>query len=125
MERVPAERPWETVGYSRAVRSGDFIEVAGTSATAPDGSILHPGDAYAQTRHCLEVIVDAVQRLGGQASDIVRTRLFVTDVSQWKDVGKAHHEIFAEIRPASSLVEVKGLLDPGLVVEIEASAIVS
>lgn len=123
-ERVPAERPWDGVGYSRAVRSGSTIEVAGTSATTADGQVLYPGDPYGQTRHCLEIMAAAINKLGGELKDVVRTRAYLTHIDQWREVGRAHAEFFSEIKPASTFVEVSGLLDPELLVELEATAIV-
>ena len=123
---VDARRPWAPlIAYSRAVRRGNFIEVGGTSATTADGTVVCAGDAYEQTRHILGVIIAAVEELGGSASDIVRTRAFLTNVDDWEGVGKAHGEAFANINPASTFVEVSRLLLPGLVVEIEATAIIS
>lgn len=123
---VPAERDWDVVGYSRAIRVGDVIEVAGTSASGPAGAILHPGDMYQQARYVLGVIVAAVEQLGGSVSDIVRTRVFVTDISQWQAAGRAHAETFAgvEPKPASAFVGVSELLHPDLLIEVEATAIV-
>src|SRR5690349_10171569 len=116
--KVDAKRPWaQLIGYSRAVRVHNFIEVGGTSATLPNGEVVSPGDAYAQTKHVLEVITAAVIELGGTVEDIVRTRVFMSDIDQWEDVGRAHGEVFGEIEPASSFVEVSRLLLPELVVE--------
>lgn len=123
-QRVRADRPWD-VGYSRAVRRGSVIEVAGTTAAAPDGSVLHPGDMYGQTRFCLETIVAAIEQLGGSVGDVVRTRMFLTDISRWAEAGRAHNEFFGDVLPASTMVEVSRFLDPGYLIEIEASAVVS
>ena len=116
---------WEPiVGYSRAVRVGNVVEVAGT--TAQDGDVITGGaDVYAQTRRALEKIGEALAVAGASFADVVRTRIFVTDISQWAAVGRAHGEVFAEIRPATSMLEVRALIDPLLLVEIEATAIIS
>lgn len=122
--RVDAARPWApAISYSRAVRRGDLIEVGGTSSTSPVGDVLHPDDAYAQTKYVLEVIVAAIEELGGQASDVVRTRAYLTRIEDWAEVGKAHGETFAGISPASTFVEVSRLMLPQLVVEVEATAL--
>ncbi len=122
--RVPAGRIWaETVGYSRAIRVGDRIEVSGTSASTADGAVLHPGDPYAQARHVMEQIVAAIEELGGTRHDVVRTRVFLADMSHWAEVGRAHRELFGEALPACSFVGGT-LLDPELLVEVEASAVV-
>ena len=121
---ISSGAPWEsTVGYSRAVRVGNVVEVAGT--TAQDGDGVTGADAYAQTKRALEKIGDALAAAGASFADVVRTRLFVTDISQWEAVGRAHGEVFGDIRPASSMVEVKALIDPRMLVEIEATAIIS
>jgi enamine deaminase RidA (YjgF/YER057c/UK114 family) len=123
--RVPAGRIWaETVGYSRAIRVGDRIEVSGTSASTADGGVLHPGDPYAQARHVMEAIVAAIEQLGGSRHDVIRTRVFLADMAHWREVGRAHSELFGEALPACSFVGGT-LLDPELLVEVEASAVVS
>ena len=123
--RVTAKRPWSPlIGYSRAVRRGPLIEIGGTSATQQDGTVFAPGDPYEQTKHVFGVVIDAVRELGGQKSDIVRTRVFLTDISHWEQVGRAHGEFFADLLPASTFVEVSKLLLPELVIEIEATAYV-
>ncbi len=122
---VPTQRPWsEIMGYSRAVRVGSLIEVSGTTSVSPEGEVLHPGDPYAQTKEALGIIVSALSELGARPSDVVRTRLFVTDVDDWEKIAQAHGEFFADVRPASSMVEVQRLLVPGLLVEIEATAVI-
>lgn len=126
MERtsVPSERVWSQVGYSRAVRIGNLIEVAGTSASAPGGVVVAAGDMYGQTKYCIEVIQSAIEELGGRVEDVIRTRVFLTDMSLWEEAGRAHGEVFGDIRPASAFVGTSELLHPDLMVEIEATAIV-
>ncbi|NJD09418.1 MAG: RidA family protein [Gemmatimonadetes bacterium] len=122
--RVPAGGPWaEVVGYSRAVRVGQVVHVAGTAALEPDGRIAHPGDAYGQTRRCLELIAEALGRLGATPEQIVRTRLFVKRRADWRDVGRAHGEYFGATRPVTSMIFAE-LIDPELLVEIEAEAVI-
>lgn len=117
--------PWEPlVGYSRAVRVGDQIHVSGTTATEDDGSVVAPGDAGEQTRQIVRNLRRALQALGGDLADVVRTRIYVTDIDLWEEVGRAHAEAFGGIRPACSMVQVARLIDPRLVVEIEAEAVV-
>lgn len=111
-----------TVGYSRAVRVGNIIHIAGTTGLTADGKPAS-GGMYGQSRQALANILAALAKLGGRAEDVVRTRIFVTDIAQWEEVGRAHGEIFASIRPAATMVEVTRLIDPELVVEIEADAI--
>ena len=123
-QKVPSERVWSKVGYSRAIRVGDLIEVAGTSASAPGGKIIAPGDMYGQAKYCVEVIRDAIEQLGGKIEHVVRTRVFVTDISLWEEAGRAHGEVFGEIQPASAFYGIKELLHPDLLIEIEATAIV-
>lgn len=121
--QAPSNRPWDPVGYSRAVRVGDLIEVAGTTAGAPDGSVIAPGDMYGQTRACLEIILRALDKLGATAEHVIRTRMFLTDISRWEEAGRAHAEVFGDIKPASTMVEVSAFLDPGYLIEIEATAV--
>jgi enamine deaminase RidA (YjgF/YER057c/UK114 family) len=122
---VPAGAVWGAiVGYSRAVRVGSVITVAGTTASGADGKVLHPGDAGPQTRVILDRIAAALQSLGASLNDVVETRVYVTDITQWEAVGRVHGEIFGAIKPATTLVEVSRLIDPAIVVEISAMAIV-
>lgn len=124
-KRVSSGSPYEpTIGFSRAVRVGDRIIVSGTGPIAPDGSSAAVGDAYGQAKRCLEIIKQAIEEAGGKLGDVVRTRQFITDLSVWEEVGKAHGEFFADIRPASTMVVVSGLVRPEWLVEIEAEAIV-
>ena len=124
-EHVSTGTPWEPlVGYARAVRVGPHIAVSGTTATDEAGEVVAPGDPYGQTVQAIENIRAALRRLGAELSDVVRTRIYVTDIAQWEDVGRAHGRFFADVRPATSMVEVSRLIRPDLLVEIEADAIV-
>jgi enamine deaminase RidA (YjgF/YER057c/UK114 family) len=122
---ISSGAPWEaTVGYSRAVRVGNLIEVAGTTAVDDTGAVVGPNDPYVQARFALEKIGRALEEAGAGFENVIRTRMFVTDVSRWEDVGRAHGEVFRDIRPASTLVQVASLVRADLLVEIEATAVV-
>jgi enamine deaminase RidA (YjgF/YER057c/UK114 family) len=127
LERVFSKARWEPiVGYCRAVRAGQHIYVTGTTSVDESGERVHaPGDAYAQARRCLELIERALGKLGADRTGIVRTRMFVTDISRWQEYGRAHGEFFAACPPATTMVEVKGLIDPAMLIEIEADAVVA
>lgn len=113
---------WENiVGYSRAVRIGNLIEVSGTTSFQ-DGQVVGKNDLYAQTKKCLEIIEAALIKAGSGMKDVIRTRIFVTDITQWEEAGRAHGEFFGEIKPATSMVQVAALIDPELLVEVEATA---
>ena len=116
--------PWEAaVSYCRALRAGELIYVTGTAPLDELGAVFAPGDAYAQARRCFEIIEGALRELGAGMSHVVRTRMFVTDISRWAEYGRAHRERFAEHPPATTMVEVRSLIDPAMLIEIEADAL--
>ena len=124
-KRISSGTSWESdVGYSRALRVGHHIYVSGTTATDADGYVVAVGDPYGQTRYILQKIAGVLAEADAQLADVVRTRMYVTDISAWDEVGRAHGEFFGEIRPAASMVEVSGLVDPDHLVEIEVDAVV-
>jgi enamine deaminase RidA (YjgF/YER057c/UK114 family) len=123
--RVEANRPWaKAMGYARAVRVGSVVEVSGTAAAAPDGTILSPGDVEGQTRAALATIGEALGELGASFRDVVRTRVLLADASRWEDAARAHGEIFGDVRPANTTVGGLEFIDPAILVEVEVSAVV-
>ncbi len=124
-ENISSGAPWESsVGYARAVRAGSVVAVSGTAPVTDDGQLHAPGDAYAQAVRCIEILERALNDAGSGLRDVVRTRMYVTDIERWEEFGRAHAEAFADIRPATSMVEVARLIDPGMLIEIEADAVI-
>jgi enamine deaminase RidA (YjgF/YER057c/UK114 family) len=124
-DRVTSASPYETrFGFCRARRVGRAVHVAGTAPIGPDGKTVGRGDAAAQTRRCLEIIVEAIEQLGASAGDVVRTRIFLTRIEDWEAVGAVHGEVFGRVQPVATLVAVAGLIDPDWLVEIEAEAMI-
>lgn len=123
-KKIASGSPWEDiVGYSRAVRVGNIVEVAGTTAMDGD-TLVGAGDMYEQTRYILQKIAKALHEAGATVQQVVRTRMFVTDISRWEEAGRAHGEVFREVKPVASMVEVKNLISPDLLIEIEVTAII-
>lgn len=122
-KNISGESPWEDiVGYSRAVRTGDIIEISGTTSVR-NGKVIAPGDLFLQTKEALTIIEEALIKAGSGLKDVIRTRMYVTDISQWEHAAKAHKEFFGEIKPAATMVEVQRLIHEDLVIEIEVSAV--
>ena len=124
-QNISSGGPWEdAVGYSRAVRVGNVVSVAGTTAAEADGSVFARDDMYLQARRCFEIIERALAEAGATMADVVRTRMFVTDIGRWEEAGRAHGEFFREVKPAATMVEVSRLIAPGLLVEVEVDAVI-
>lgn len=123
---ISSGSPYEnSVGFSRAVRTGNIISISGTAPIGADGSTMYPGDAYRQAKYCLGIIKNAVEKAGGKLENIIRTRIMVTDISKWEDVARAHGEIFSEIKPACTLIEISRFIDSDWLVEIEADCVLN
>jgi enamine deaminase RidA (YjgF/YER057c/UK114 family) len=124
IQRTFSGAPWESkVGYCRAIRRGNLIAVTGTASVGEDGKVHARQDAYGQAKRCLEIIENALQKLGAKRSDVIRTRMFVIDIKRWQEYGRAHGEFFAGHPPATSMIEVSSLIDPEMLIEIEADAV--
>ena len=124
-QNISSGSPFEkSIGFSRAVKMGNMISVSGTAPIADDGSPAFPGDLYNQTKRCLTIIEKAIQDAGGTLENVIRTRMFLTDISRWEEAARAHGEFFSEIRPAATMVEINGLINPEWLVEMEADCIV-
>jgi len=124
-QKISSGGPWEAViGYSRAIRVGDHVFVAGTTATNPDGTVHGAGDPAAQVLRCFEIVERALTEAGATLADVVRTRMFVTDISRWEEYGRAHGAVFGDIRPAATMVQVAALISPEHLVEIEVEAVI-
>lgn len=124
-QRVFSGAPWEArVGYCRALRAGDRVFVTGTAPVAEGGSVHAPGDAYGQARRCFQIIEEALRGVGAALSDVTRTRMFVTDIERWEDFGRAHAEVFGKHPPTTTMVEIRRLIHPDMLIEIEADAVV-
>lgn len=124
-QRVFSGAPWEPrVGYCRALRAGERVFVTGTAPVDEDGGVHAPGDAYAQARRCFEIIAEALRGVGAGMADVTRTRMFVTDITRWEEIGRAHAEAFGHHPPTTTMVEVSRLIDPEMLIEIEADAVV-
>jgi len=125
VKRVFSGAPWESqVGYCRALRAGNQVFVTGTAPAADDGSTFAPGDGEAQARRCFDIIARALDEVGAKLADVTRTRMFVTDISRWEEYGRAHHAYFGDHPPATTMVEVRALIHPDMLIEIEADAVV-
>lgn len=121
---VSSGSPWEPrIGFSRAVRIGPWLAVSGTASVGPDGSVVAPGDVYGQTKCCLEIIAQAIKEAGMTTADVIRTRVMLSDITSWPEAARAHGEVFGEIRPACSFIEVKGFIEPEWLVEMEADCV--
>ena len=125
-KNISSGSPFEPkIGFSRAVRSGNFISVSGTAPIAEDGSVAHQGDVYGQTKQCIEIMKEAIESAGGSLEDVIRTRIMLVDVNTWQEATRAHGEFFADIRPANTVVEVSRFINPEWLVELEADCLIS